>query len=122
MRPILINGMAWGVVRLAPSDPRLVDREGRLTVGTTDPATRTIHISSELVPPMLDRVLLHEVTHAITMSYNHLRGLARMIEGGDRIGVEEWAAQLVENHGIEAAVLASEILGRPICVRGYCND
>lgn len=122
MRPFVSNGVAWRVVGVAPGDPRLVDREGRLTVGTTDPLTSTVHISSALTPPMLDRVLLHEVAHAVTISHGTLPQLGGMVRFGDVVGVEEWAAQLVENHGIEAAVLASESLGRPICVRGFCHD
>lgn len=100
----------------------MVDREGRRTVGTTDPLTRTICLSESLTPPMLDRVLLHEVSHAVAMSYGYLGELGRMVSIGDRIGVEEWAAQLMENHAIESAVLASESLGRPLCVRGWCSD
>lgn len=116
-----MNGEAWGVVRVPPGDPRLVDREGKRTIGTADPITRTVHISSELVPPLLDRVLLHEVAHAIAMSHGLLRPLHEMVPEDYWIDVEEWAAQMVENHGIEASVLASESLGRPICVRGFCN-
>lgn len=122
MRPFAVNGEAWRVVGVEPGDPRLVDREGKRTVGTADPTTRTVHISSDLVPPMLDKVLLHEVAHAITMSHGLLGALHGYMESGDWVGVEEWGAQLVENHGIEAAAIASEVLGRPLCIGGYCND
>lgn len=122
MRPFVANGEVWGVALVEPGDPRLVDREGRLTVGTADPATRTVHISNALAPPLLDRVMLHEVAHAVAMSYGLLAPLRSMIADGSAIGVEEWAARLVENHGVEAAILASESLGRPICVRGFCVD
>lgn len=122
MRPISIDGIVWGVIRVKSGDPRLVDREGRSTVGTTDPLTRTICISDALRPPMLDRVLLHEVSHAVAISYGYLADLGRMVASGDYIGVEEWAAQLTENHAIESVVLASESLGRPLCVRGWCSD
>lgn len=122
MRPFAVNGDAWRVVRVAPGDPRLIDREGKRTVGTADPETRTVHLSDRLQPPELDRVLLHEVAHAITMSWGLLPALGETVANGDRIGAEEWAAQLVENHGIEAAAMASEVLGRPVCVRGFCHD
>lgn len=122
MRPFAVNGEAWRVVWVEPGDPRLIDREGKRTVGTADPEARTVHLSNRLRPPELDRVLLHEVAHAITMSWGLLPALGGMVERGDRIGAEEWAAQLVENHGIEAAAIASEVLGRPICVRGFCHD
>lgn len=121
MRPITANGYVWRVVRVNPDDPRLIDRQGRKTVGTTNPATMEICISEVLVPPELDRVLLHEVAHAVTMSYGLIGRLHDMIPKGSWILVEEWAAQLVENHAIEAAVLATESIGRPLCVRGFCN-
>lgn len=121
MRPIAISGDVWRVIRVPAGDPRLIDREGRRTVGTTDPVSRTIHLSDALAPPALDMVLMHEVAHAITMSHGLLESLGYMVQDGDRIGVEEWAAQLVENHALEASALASESLGRPVCVRGYCD-
>lgn len=122
MRPFAVNGDAWRVVLVAPGDPRLIDREGKRTVGTADPETRTVHLSDRLQPPELDSVLLHEVAHAVTMSWGLLPALGETVADGDRIGAEEWAAQLVENHGIEAAAIASEVLGRPVCVRGFCHD
>lgn len=80
----------------------------------------TIHISTELYPPELDLVMLHEVAHAITMSYGLLDNVHRSVPESYWIPVEEWAAQLVGEHGIEAVVLASESLGRPLCVSGFC--
>lgn len=121
MGPAVIKGTLWGVVVVGPGDPRLVDREGRRTVGTTDPLTRTIHLSSELEPPILDRVLLHEVSHAVAMEYGLLPGFEAMVRDGDVVGAEEWAAQLMEGHAIEAVEIASEVLGRPVCVRGLCH-
>lgn len=121
MNPFLANGELWRVVGVSPGDPRLIDREGRRTVGTTDPRTRTVHLSSELSPPLLDRVLLHEIAHALAVSYGHLTSFGDMVRGGDVIGAEEWAAQMVENHAVEAVKLATEVLGRPVCVRGVCD-
>lgn len=122
MRAVLIKGEPWRVVGVEPGDPRLIDREGKATIGTTDPLTRTIHLSCRLEPPLLDRVLLHEVAHAVAISHGTLRELGEMVSHGDRVGAEEWAAQFTENHGIESVAIASEVLGRPVCVGGYCHD
>lgn len=122
MRPFCVNGQMWRVVRVAPDDPRLVDREGKRTVGTADPLTRTVHLSSSLRPPMLDRVLLHEVAHAATMSYGLMDAMHDRLPQKWWVFVEEWAAQLVENHGIEAASAASQSLGRPVCIGGFCHN
>lgn len=120
MRPFVINGELWGVTRLDAGDPRLIDRTGTPRLATTDPHSRAIYVLKGLRPPLLDRVMVHEIAHAITVSWEMLPRLRRDVMRGDIIGVEEWAAQLVENHAIEAVDAARTALGRPVCVRGMC--
>ena len=122
MQPLIINGQLWRVVRVHPSDPSLFDRTGNLRLATTDPKRRVISVASNLEPPLLDRVMIHEAAHAITMAYNLLGEYQHFINSNDVIASEEWAAGLVEKHGLEAAELASEALGRPVCVKGVCHD
>lgn len=105
-----------------PGDPRLVDRQGFKTLGTTDPATMTIHLSDEMEPPLLDRVMLHEAAHAVTISYGLLDALRDRLPPQYWVWAEEWACHLVEAYGMEASQLASEALGRPVCVRGFCDE
>lgn len=71
---------------------------------------------------MLDRVLLHEVAHAVTMEHGLLATLRQSLPDRFWIPVEEWAAQLVENHSIEAVEAATMALGRRICIGGLCSD
>jgi len=122
MHPFTINGDVWRVVRVPAGDPRLIDRTGGSKLAVTDEETRTISISESVRPPLLDKVMLHEVAHAITVSWGLLPDVRRDTLRGDIIGVEEWSAQLVENHALEAIRAASEALGRPVCVRGLCSD
>lgn len=122
MRPFVINGDRWGVVRVPAGDPRLTDRTGTERLAVTDPVDMAVYVNSRLVPPLLDRVMLHEVAHAITVSWGLLPRLREDALRGDLTGVEEWSAQLIENHAMEAVNAASEALGRPVCVRGFCND
>lgn len=122
MRPFVINGEVWRVIRVPAGDPRLIDRTGVARLATTDPRSRTICISEKVGPSLIDRVLLHEVAHAVTVSWGMLPRVRMDVLEGDTIGVEEWAAQLMENHAIEAIDAASTALGRPICVRGLCSD
>lgn len=117
---ITINGEVWRVIRVAAGDPRLIDRTGQARLGTTSPQGRTIAILDTLEPPMLDRVVLHEVAHAVTISWGMLPVLHSYAMRGDLTGLEEWAAQLVENHSIEAVEAARIVLGRPICIRELC--
>lgn len=122
MHPFTVNGDIWRVVRVAAGDPRLIDRTGAERLATTDPSERTVYLKKGLKPPLLDKVLLHEVAHAVTVSWGLLPRLRRDATRGDLTGVEEWAAQLIENHAIEAVDAARMALGRPICVRGLCID
>lgn len=120
MRPFVINGDVWGVVRVPAGDPSLVDRTGTPRLATTDPATRTIFVLDSVMPPLLDRVMLHEVAHAITVSWRLLGRVRSAVPASSWVPVEEWAAQLVEGHAIEAVAAASRSLGRPVCVEGAC--
>ena len=122
MKPFTVNGDVWRVVRVEPGNPSLIDRTGKYRLATTDPETREVYISSVLKPPLLDKVLLHEVAHAVAVSYE-LIGSLREISPKEYWGaIEEWAVRMVENYGIEAAEAASVSLGRPICIGGYCHD
>lgn len=122
MRPFVVNGRLWRAVRVPPDDPRLMDRTGVHRIATADPSTSIIHVSDEVRPPLLDQVMVHEVAHAVTMSYGLLDRLHEMIPPDRWVSVEEWAVELVEKFGMEAVALASESLGRPVCVRGHCYD
>lgn len=122
MFPFTANGDVWRVIRVPAGDPRLIDRTGRSKLAVTDESTRTISVLDTVRPPLLDKVVLHEVAHAITVSWNLLPEVRRDTLRGDIIGVEEWSAQLVENHAIEALQAARTALGRPVCVRGECFD
>lgn len=121
MRSFVANGDVWRVVRVPVGDPRLVDRTGLPRLATTDPRGHVICISEAVRPPLLDRVVLHEVAHAVTMSWELLPTMRSEALRGDLTGLEEWAAQLVENHSIEALEAARTVLGRPVCVRGLCH-
>lgn len=92
-----------------PDSPALIDWTGQKRLGTTDYWKKAINLSTNIRPPLLDQVLLHEVTHAIIWSL----GLPR--------DLDELVAQVVERHAIEAVAIASEALGRPLCIRGLCS-
>lgn len=121
MQTIAINGDVWRVVRVSAGDPRLIDRTGTERLATTDNRTMSIYVLNSLKPPLLDKVMVHEVSHAITVSHGLLGSLREVLPQSMWVAVEEWAAQLVENHGLEAYRVASDALGRPACVGGYCD-
>lgn len=120
MRPFVINGELWQVHRVPAGDWHLIDRTGSEKLATTDPATRAVYVNSGVTPPLLDRVVLHEVAHAVTLSWGLLGRLRSGIPIGSWVPTEEWAAQLMEGHAIEAIAAASRALGRPVCIDGLC--
>lgn len=91
-------------------------------MATCDPSTREVYVSVAVTPPLLDRVILHEVSHAVTVSHGLLGPLRSSLPPDYWVTVEEWAAQLMESYSLEALAAASESLGRPVCVRGLCYD
>lgn len=117
MRPLVIRGSAWRVVRVYPGDPFLIDRTGSLRVATTDAESKTIRISEAVMPPMLDRVYLHEAAHA-TMEEAGVPDL--LPAGAMRVYLEELIAWFLETHAIEVVDAVSASLGRPACVDGTC--
>lgn len=120
MLPVLVNGELWKVELVSPDNPLLIDRTGEFKLATTDPVTRSIRISRDVEPPLLDKVVLHEIAHAIIISHGLLGPLRNSIPDNMWVHVEEWSASLMERHAIEAAILASQALGRPLCIGGYC--
>ena len=122
MRPFVINGDVWRVIRVPAGDPSLIDRTDTPRLAVTDASDRTVYVRDDLMPPLLDRVMLHEVAHAVTVSWGLLPQVRSDTIRGDIIGVEEWAAQLVENHAMEVVQATRRALGRPVCVRGLCSD
>lgn len=122
MRPLVVNGQTWRVVRVPVGDPRLVDRTGAPKLATTDPQARTVHLRADLEPPLLDQVALHEAAHVVAAAHGMLPALRAAVPPSAWVPAEEWAAKATELHGIEAVDIASRMLGRPVCVRGFCDD
>ena len=120
MTPLMIRGHVWRVVRVPPGDPLLTDRTGTHTIATTDPSSRTIRISSSVLPPLFDQVYLHEAAHA-TMEESGMNELISSIpDERMRVFVEELLAWFLETHAIEVVDAVSSSLGRPVCVDGLC--
>jgi len=116
VRPLVIRGHAWRVVRVSPDDPLLIDRTGMPKLATTDPTTKTIRISNAIMPPLFDKVYLHEASHAAMEE----AGVNDLLAGD--VLTEELLAWFLENHGIEVVHAVSTSLGRPVCVSGLCAN
>lgn len=111
MRPFVINGQLWRPVMVMPDDERLVDRTGRFCLATTDPKTRSVYLSRALHGNRLLTVMIHEVTHCAMHSYGMLDNLHDLMPESSWVGVEEWACNLVADHGAEILKAAEKALG-----------
>lgn len=65
-----INGTIWHIEYKNSSLGELRRSDGTISLGVTDRNTHTIYLSNALHGYMLRKVLIHEVCHAICMSYD----------------------------------------------------
>lgn len=65
-----INNVKWSVVSVMPSSDCLRRSDGSFTVGVTDNTTHCICLSNRLVGGFKRKVLIHELCHAVCMSYD----------------------------------------------------
>ena len=120
MRPPVIAGHVWRVVRVLPGDPSLVDRTGMPKLATSDPGTRTISLSTSIPPEMFDKVYLHELAHAVMYEHGVTELLSGVFDAEARVLVEELLAWFLEAHSIEVITAASMSVGRGVCIEGRC--
>ena len=106
-----MNGLRWRVRFTYPTDPVLVDRTGTLTIGVTDSATMTIYLSNELRGSFLTTVVLHELSHAMMISYGYLEQIHRYCKKRYWIELEELIANLIADRAYEIFQRAYDIVG-----------
>ena len=95
-----MNGYLWKIVKVDPFNPMLMDRTGRKTVATTDPNTRTVYLSSELIGDFLIKVLIHELGHCTMISFGLLKDIHRMVYPEKWIEAEEWVCNFIADYGL----------------------
>ena len=106
-----MNGLRWRVRFTYPADPVLVDRTGTLTIGVTDSATMTIYLSNELRGSFLTTVVLHELSHAMMVSYGYLDIIHKYCKKRYWIDMEELIANLISQQAKEIFERAYDIVG-----------
>lgn len=106
-----MNGLRWRVRFTYPTDPVLVDRTGSLTVAVTDPDTMTIYLSNELRGSFLTTVVLHELSHAMMISYGYLEQIHRYCKKRHWVDMEELIANLIAQQAKEIFHRAYDIVG-----------
>lgn len=66
---IIINGVVWNIELVSPYHTKLIRRNGSRSVGVCDKKTKTIYIRQGMTQDFTERVLIHEIFHAIVFSY-----------------------------------------------------
>lgn len=95
-----INNNTWYVMFKNPNNSVFTRSDGSTTVGVTDGKTNVIYLSSALKGKFMERVLCHELCHAICFSYD----INIPIES------EELIADWVSLYGREVINILDEIL------------
>lgn len=106
-----MNGLRWNVRWTKSTDPILVDRTGSLTVAVTDPDSMTIYLSNELRGSFLTTVVLHELSHAMMISYGYLEQIHRYCKKRYWVDMEELIANLIAQQAKEIFQRAYDIVG-----------
>ena len=106
-----MNGDWWSVRWTDPADPILIDRTNVLTCAVTDPDTMTIYLSNKLSGEFLTRVVLHELSHAMMISYGYLEQIHKYCKKRHWVDMEELIANLIANQAKEIFQRAYDIVG-----------
>lgn len=88
----------------------LVDRSNRRTVGTTDPSTHTVTLSTSLSGLFKRRVLLHELGHCAMISYGLLDDIHEAVLPEYWVDAEEWVCNFLADYGETIFEIANQIL------------
>lgn len=96
-----INGTNWQVQYENPLSGELRRSDNTISLGVTDRNTHTIYLSDKLQGFMERKVLIHEVCHAICMSYDVYLPIEQ----------EEVLCDFVATYGDEVFGIVDMILG-----------
>lgn len=94
-----MNGYHWRIREVSSTSGFLMDRTGMLTVATTDPSTMEIYISDELSGEFKSRVLVHELSHALMLSYYLVDDLHSVVPPERWVDAEEMLCNLIADYG-----------------------
>ena len=111
MRPFVMNGYLWRVEYVDSYDPMLIDRTGRRTVATTDPANYIVYLSRDLSGDFLIKVILHELGHCAMHSFGLIDDIHRMVYPDKWIEAEEWVCNFLADYGFRIFAAAYDVAG-----------
>lgn len=95
-----INNIEWSVITVPHFSDCLRRSDGSFTLGVTDNSTKTICLSNRLTGVYKRKVLIHEICHAVCMSYEIHIPLEQ----------EEFLCDFVASYGDEVFTIADRML------------
>lgn len=110
MRTFQLNGDTWRIIFVNPDSDLLIDRTHCRTIGTTDPETMTVCISTGLSLDMLQRVLIHEISHCALISFDLLPYIHKIVKPQYWYEVEEWLCNFISDYGLSICNAANSVL------------
>lgn len=105
-----LNGVFWRVKVVPSTSKMLIDRTNNKTVATTDPRTHCIYLSDELSGKFRETVLLHEIGHAVMISFGLLQDLHSFVPIENWIYAEEWICNFLADYAKRAMTIAKDTI------------
>lgn len=107
----VLNNYIWKIRTVPADSPYLVDRQGVLTVATTDPDELCVFLSEELTGNFKKRVIAHEMGHATCFSFGLLPEIWECCYPDRRIQMEEFICNFVADYGERIFEITYKIMG-----------
>lgn len=104
-----MNGIRWTIILVDPSSPFLKDRTGKSTLACTDSSTKRIYMSNNLDKQLYLKVLLHELSHCVTISYHLLDRIHKYTKPEHWIDMEELICNIIAEYGVEIVTIANMV-------------
>ena len=111
MTRFVLNNYIWKIRTVPADSPYLVDRQGVLTVATTDPNELCVFLSEELTGNFKKRVIAHEMGHATCFSFGLLPEIWECCYPDKRIQMEEFICNFVADYGERIFEITYKIMG-----------
>lgn len=96
-----LNGYIWRIKYVEPYSDVLIDRTGRITVATTDPATSTVYISTGLEHDFRRRVIAHEISHCVLLSYGFVDMIHKYVYPEYWVEAEEAICNYIADYSLK---------------------
>jgi len=111
MSHFVLNGHLWRVIFVEPYSQALIDKTRQYRLGVTNPKTNTIFLAANLKGALLARVLLHELSHCVMVSYGLVDDIHGMVVPERWMEAEEWVCNFMANYATLIFNTAYDILG-----------